>query len=286
MRYISIILSILLANSLFGQTKYLVNNINGEDLYASADTNSKQIGLLPYGTEISIINTTSENKWVKVQAYSIYLLLKSDEKYPSEGYIKTSHIDTITSQKLEIKTIKKNEFVRLQNHNKVDSIIQPEIKDIEQVKRLFDNRIKWIKYGDHYCINSLTTYTGIELRINPINYSELSFVSYFPNQKILYFIGGHDMDIGISTKTGKITGIPYYIMNSEHNNFRLNGFYNGQGCVEYNIQKSDNNLWIDYVFFPAKYQSCTIDSFIWISDNEFIYRDQQNLNDYYYGKLK
>ena len=72
-------------------------------------------------------------------------------------------------------------------------------------------------------------------------YEEEGFVAYYPTEDVILFEGGHTTDVSYNLKNGQRTeetGNPDYIVTSPNKKFRLNGFFDGQECVYYSIQKN------------------------------------------------
>ncbi len=71
-------------------------------------------------------------------------------------------------------------------------------------------------------------------------YDEEGFVAYYPSEDIILFEGGHSSDVSFDLKDGReteIAGNPDLMYNSPQKTVRLNGYYPGQECDTYFIQK-------------------------------------------------
>lgn len=122
--------------------------------------------------------------------------------------------------------------------DKIEKII-----DFAKAKKMLNGVVEFIE-GEHYVgyrrilFRNGDTYTD--------RYEEEGFVAYYPTEDIILFEGGHTSDVSFNLKNGQRTvetGNPEYIVTSPNKKFRLNGFYDGQECIFYSIQKS-----IDGVF--------------------------------------
>lgn len=118
--------------------------------------------------------------------------------------------------------------------------------------------------------------------------SEIGFWRYYPSEDILLCEGGHSSDYPINLKTGEmggeVVGNPAYIVESTNKIFRLNGWFPGQECSDYFIQKNQSGTYFRYVGIPmdltkASFDLCNISSIFWDGDQIIYFR-----NDFYkYG---
>ncbi len=260
---------------------FVINQQLGEPLKPIPDKNASPIGLLPYGTKVTIDKVFNESciknnpkkvssKWIKINAYSLYKLLDSIEQYPATGYILKTSLDTIINSKVNIKDISENEF-KNQCVNAAKPYKKREIKDVDSIKKILGERVDWIKVGEDISITSLQSSFGQRLMINPPTFYEMRLISYYPEDQILYMIGGNELDLGFSLITGEITGIPFYIVESPNNLYRINGTYDGMECVSYFLEKKVDNQWKFYSDFPRNSNLCMFKDFLWLSDNDFIF---------------
>lgn len=117
--------------------------------------------------------------------------------------------------------------------------------------------------------------------------SECSFAAYFPEVDILLCKGGHETDVSFNLKNGKETeetGNPEQMTVSPKHEFRLNGYFGGQECYSYFIQKQTNNgyekiIQLDEIFEkPTDIWLCTIGQVFWI-DERALYLEETNLDE-------
>ena len=113
-------------------------------------------------------------------------------------------------------------------------------------------------------------------------YSEDFFVAYYPSEDIILFEGGHSSDVSFNLKNGKQTeetGNPDYIVTSPDNQYRLNGFFDGQECVSYFIQKNINGHFENVIPLNSafvrkdKINLCQANDFFWSDDNTLFFRE-------------
>jgi len=73
----------------------------------------------------------------------------------------------------------------------------------------------------------------------------LFFDSYFPEVEVLFFVGGHEhplpYDLNDSTKEPEHVGTPDYYNPSPDKQFRLNGYYHGQGFSVHFLERWDSS---------------------------------------------
>lgn len=114
-----------------------------------------------------------------------------------------------------------------------------------------------------------------------------TFVAYFPSEDILLCEGGHTSDMSFNLKNGKRTeetGNPDVISASPKNNFRLNGYFGGQECFSYFLQKRVNGefqkiIQLDEEFEKiTKHWLCTVAENFW-ADEQTLYLAEKNLGD-------
>lgn len=114
-----------------------------------------------------------------------------------------------------------------------------------------------------------------------------TFVAYFPSEDILLCEGGHTSDMSFNLKNGKRTeetGNPDVISASPKNNFRLNGYFGGQECFSYFLQKKVNGefqkiIQLDEEFEKiTKHWLCTVAENFW-ADEQTLYLAEKNLGD-------
>ena len=111
--------------------------------------------------------------------------------------------------------------------------------------------------------------------------SDYGFIAYFPQLEILLFEGGHStdhsFDLNNNNSDTTYIGNPYYHSISPDKQFRLNGFYDGQDCVVYFLEKW-NKLKKQYEFigyFPRysnnSFVFCYVGSLFWTDKNKVMF---------------
>ncbi len=167
---------------------------------------------------------------------------KNTENIEKETVSKNSEVFKINESdfSLEIETIDSIQFYNA----KKDANITPEkiekITDFKVVKKLLNGLIEFEEKENDVAIHKITFRNGIVW--NSQNEEEF-FVAYYPSEDIILLEGGHSSDISFNLKNGKETeetGNPDYLKPSPNKTFRLNGFYEGQECVTYFIEKNNN----------------------------------------------
>ncbi len=128
-------------------------------------------------------------------------------------------------------------------------------------------------------------------------YNEEFFVAYYPTEDILLLEGGHSLDVSFTLKNAKQTeetGNPEYIVTSPNNQYLLNGFYEGQDCVSYFIQKNlngqfENAIPLSETFSKNNRKSiCQIKEAFWTDDHTlflkevFVFDSNNELKPIYY----
>lgn len=114
-----------------------------------------------------------------------------------------------------------------------------------------------------------------------------TFVAYFPSEDILLCEGGHTSDMSFNLKNGKRTeeiGNPDVISASPRNNFRLNGYFGGQECYSYFLQKKKNGEFEKVIQLDEEFEKitnhwlCTVSDSFWV-DEKTLYLTEKNLGD-------
>jgi hypothetical protein len=128
------------------------------------------------------------------------------------------------------------------------------------------------------------------------NYSDdyAYFVAYYPSEDVILLEGGHSSDVSYNLKNGKQTeeaGNPDYIVASPNNELRLNGFFGGQECVSYFIQKKsngqfENTIPISDVLTKDNKVLCTIKEAFWTDDSTLYLNENTNYDEAGIGRSK
>jgi len=113
------------------------------------------------------------------------------------------------------------------------------------------------------------------------------FVAYYPSEDVILFEGGHSTDLSYNLKNGKQTeeaGNPDYIVDSPNNELRLNGFYGGQECVSYFIQKNrkgnfENTIPLSEAFIGHKNSLCGVKEAFWTDNNTLYLKEIANYDE-------
>ncbi len=116
-------------------------------------------------------------------------------------------------------------------------------------------------------------------------YPEESFVAYYPSEDIIVLEGGHTSDVSFDLRNGmetQETGNPDYIVTSPNNQYRLNGYFGGQECISYFIQKQINGQFqkvIDLVEVcqtANRHDLCVIEESFWKDEATFFFKEDIN----------
>lgn len=108
---------------------------------------------------------------------------------------------------------------------------------------------------------------------------EEMFVAYYPHEDILLFEGGHSSDVSFDLKNGRETeetGNPEYIVASPNDKFRLNGFFDGQECVSYFLQKNINGTFENVISLNEAFVQndrinlCQLKDAFWADDHTLL----------------
>jgi hypothetical protein len=120
------------------------------------------------------------------------------------------------------------------------------------------------------------------------------FVAYYPSEDVILFEGGHSTDVSFNLKNGRQTeeaGNPDYVVASPNNEFRLNGFYDGQECVSYFIQKNskgqfENTIPISELFTRPNKILCSVKDAFWTDDSTLYLNENTNYDEAGLGRSK
>ena len=115
-----------------------------------------------------------------------------------------------------------------------------------------------------------------------------TFVAYFPSEDILLCEGGHTSDMSFNLKNGKRTeetGNPDVISASPKNNFRLNGYFGGQQCFSYFIQKNVNGEFQNILQVDEEFKKitghwlCIIGDAFWVDEKTLYVSETSNFDE-------
>lgn len=174
----------------------------------------------------------------------------------------------------------------------------PYIADFEQAKKILQGKVVFGGWNDgQRIIDSLLDGQMISMvrfdngdifdqNLQKGIFSDVYFVKYYPTEDIVLFEGGHTSDFSINLKNGLMdveqVGNPDYIVHSPNKHYRLNGWFPGQECSSYFIQKQVEGEYVFCTGIPIHltkeaFDLCTIDDIFWKSDQELYFRNK------YYG---
>lgn len=187
----------------------------------------------------------------------------NQQKKQEPAYAETlpSVVDTtgtvkFNSDSLQISEIDSAAFayLRTSGPKQHDSLFY--IKDFGKVKKMLKGRVVFSGYNENADLDSTIdgefvssiqfkngklhyykTYDSVD-RINRV--TDVAFVAYYPSEDILFCEGGHSSDYSFNLTTGEQggeVGNPGYIRYNPSKSSRLNGYFPGQECDEYFIQK-------------------------------------------------
>jgi len=171
----------------------------------------------------------------------------------------------------------------------------PYLENLDEVKRLLKGRVI---FGESSYLNGLsnvdTAVDGMSLylirfangdswtfREKP-EFTEIGFVRYYPTEDVLVFEGGHSSDYAVDLRNGlvgpELVGNPSYIVDSPSAKFRLNGWFPGQECSSYFVQRKTKTGYQKYEDIPLhlteeNFDLCTIVDSRWTSDSTLFFRN-------------
>ena len=317
-RVFTITICILTYVSGNAQNDFFVTAKNGLNVRSEDNLSAKKVAKIPYGVIIEKIADTNKEmtimdngieitgKWVKIKYRNYpYIVFKETDIDTKEGYVFDGYLQPFKNKDaITISSISEAQYNDLKK--KVSKQIEKpnKINDLDSIKMLLKNRVEWVTqfenedYKREDQIKSIIIDNGQKLLMNE-SYSEEYYFSpdssgYYPEYGILVLEGGHSMDMSFSIKTGETyitAGNPEYIHHSPQKNFRLNGSYDGQECINYFFQKKINGEFVYLVDFYWDYETCYFNEFYWISETAFIYKNARALGletmpGYFKGKIK
>lgn len=299
---ISLILFLFLfsISNLNAQEKYMSIAPSGLIIRDAPDPNSKRIGKLPFGSLVEILTKTNvkhqiknENLngiWVKIKyenfPYKISDL--NDFEHFEEGFVFSGYLEKLNKAKINSTEIDSLTFFSMFRNRKQKK--PEEIKSQRDIEVLLKNKVTWKNTKEMgRVIDEIKLENGQVLPINQKS-NDYTLVSYFPEERILLFEGGHTSDFSISLKTGETletVGNPNYIVESPNKQLRLNGWFPGQECSSYFFQEKSGNTFnylVEFGWGSEIYGKnvCNFNKFDWISNTEFIY----SFTDYSEDKAK
>ncbi len=319
--YIVVFISVFFLRFAHAQEYYHVTAKSGLNVRSNTDLTSKKIAKIPFGVVVEKIATTNielsvkdegkkvKGNWIKVKFYNYpYLISKNHKK----GFVFDGFLKPMKNKRLKIKidSITKQVFLNLKNEQLKIEKVSEKIKDLDSIKVLLKSSVLWQRWhkdseGKAYeredAIKAIITENNQKLMFDPFE-SEVGFSKgysgYYPEEEILVLEGGHSSDVCLSLKNGGETqtvGNPQYIEMSPKGTYRLNGYFPGQECVSYFLEKKEDreftffselNLWQDY-------DICYFKQFYWMNETQFIYskmsynsETEKEFEAYFKGEVK
>lgn len=180
---------------------------------------------------------------------------------------KISRVDSVTFKKNQVKF--KVPVVKINKITDVPTIIE-KTKNHAKIgyQVIGENKEKY------YYLEKIILKTGEVIYCN--TYSECGIYAYYPDHNIIVSECGHQSDDCYNILTGKSTmqvGNPEYILESPNKKFRLNGYFPGQECSNYFIQKNINGEYLKvleinevYPYKNVPESMCTMKDLFWSDD--------------------
>ncbi|MFD1768736.1 hypothetical protein [Sphingobacterium suaedae] len=118
--------------------------------------------------------------------------------------------------------------------------------------------------------------------VSPTALYDASFSKYFPDEDILLLEGGHTSDLAIDLKSGNTdvgqVGNPDYVVQKQGLPFRLTGWFPGQECSSYFLQRRVGDRFVYYTSLPIHVEDkpftwCTLTAIFWKSEKELYFRN-------------
>ena len=310
MRIFTTILIIFTSLTMYGQDHYFITAENGLNVRAGSNLSSKKVAKIPFGmlvekiadTENELVISDNEKqikgKFVKIK-YNNYPYLVSEEKetFKREGYVFDGYLKKQNNINLvAITQIDKEKYAQLSQKVSKETHKLKAIRNLDSIKTILKNRVAWVSKSDievyerDDVLESIITENGQKLTFNQssidFGFSE-GYSGYYPEYDILVLEGGHNSDVCFSIKTGETEqtiGNPEYIIASPKNSYRLNGFFGGQECYSYFIQRKTNNGYNKIIQLDEAFEKltdawlCTIGEVFWL-DERTLYLEETNLGE-------
>lgn len=226
---------------------------------------------------------------------------KKKEKEPTEIQQVTQTVDSVNTDKvvyendtLSLSIIDSIEFFKAKalsrTPSKKDTI--PYISDFTTVREMLRGEVTFGGWNDNFKVDSniigesiafIRFNNGDTINPNYLKYSwDAGFVRYYPSERILLMEGGHTSDFSIDLENRlsdvELVGNPAYIVGSPSGQYRLNGWFPGQECSEYFIQKKDGKRYVLLARLPLSisdygFDLCTLIDVFWKTDKELYFRN-------------
>lgn len=168
-------------------------------------------------------------------------------------------------------------FQKRKNAGNKESGIE-KITDLDTAKKRLKGIVELKELGEYeetQAIGKINFRNGTKYE-NPNEYDNVYFVAYFPSEDILLCEGGHASDVSFNLTDGKQTeetGNPDLIVYSPKKQFRLNGYYSGQDCNFYFIQKNINGQFEKIIQLDEEFENitkkglCTVKDSFWTDES-------------------
>lgn len=210
------------------------------------------------------------------------------EEIPEQSKVVIEKSDTIITAKIPKKNAEYS--IRVEKIDSVDYYsvkrkikIKPESKvkitDFKEAKKLLKGIVEFVENKDsdeYHMIKKINLRNGTVSKSG--NLLDCSFVAYFPEEDILLCEGGHSSEVSFNLSNGKEAediGNPDFIKTSPQKEWRLNGFFGGQECASYFIQKKINNEFVKVIQLDEAFEKLTK---IWLCTvGESFWSDEKNL---------
>lgn len=180
---------------------------------------------------------------------------------------------------IHVETIDSINFYKEKKAAKINSNRIEKVTDFEIVKKLLKGIIEFEESEYYAAIKKIHFRNGTSWESHD---DEGMFIAYYPEEDIILLEGGHSSDLSFNLKNGnpiEETGNPDNIKTSTNKTFRLNGFYDGQECVTYFIEKNINGQFAKVIPLSeelnigSKLNICSVGDGFWKDDNTLLLRE-------------
>ena len=173
------------------------------------------------------------------------------------------------------------------------------IDDPIVAKKMLKGIVDFNKFDNYYTIKNIHFKNGKTVK-NLSVFDEGSFVAYFPTEEIILCEGGHSSDLSFNLATAEEIeniGNPDYIIFSQTKQYRFNGYFEGQECSSYFIQKKINNQYKKIIQLDKEFELktgkwlCMVYELFWKNDHtifliESDFSDEGIIKNFYEIKIK
>lgn len=171
----------------------------------------------------------------------------------------------------------------------------PYIEDFETAKAMLSGRavfgnagfdhgvmeVDTLTDGDNLCLIRASNGHTVSVWDNT-EFAYIGFYRYYPTEEILLFEGGHSSDFAIDLRTGTVgaeqVGNPAYLIYAPGQQFRLNGYFPGQECSTYFIQRLEGGYYQHFTEIPIHltpegFDLCTLKDIFWKDETALYFRN-------------